>query len=509
MKNEMASELNVLAREAARVAQQNPQQADLTHNVLRRAIREVIACFPVYRTYLDADGTFTDEDRRDLTWAIKQARANESDLDPGVFDFLCKVLSGDLVAGSHSGFSRHSVLRFAMKLQQYSGPVMAKGLEDTAFYRYNRFIALNEVGGSPDRFGVSIANFHKANEQRAKFWPNSMLTTSTHDTKRGEDTRARLAVLSEMPEQWSKQMGTWSRLLRARRGDIEGTAPPARDEEYMFYQLLVGTWPAELSDCENMDFAALDRYKQRLKGAMTKSLREAKVNSKWVSPNKAHEEAVLAFVDTALDIRSSRLFCAAFLPFQHQVARLGVRNSLMQTALKLTVPGVPDIYQGAELWDLSMMDPDNRSPVDYPQRVQLLDSLSGATMEDLLEHWQDGAVKLFVTSKILALRAADPELFEKGEYIPLTATGPKADLICAFARRNGDSVVIVIAKRFPFRMEADPGWANTSIAIPQSLTPKGLRCVLTGTWLAARDGEIDIDASLNGLPVAVFAQSPS
>ena len=286
MRNEMASELNVLAREAARVAHQQPKTADFTHNVLRRAIREVVASFPVYRTYVDAEGAPTNEDRRDLTWAMKHARANEPDLDASVFDFICRLLSGELVAGSRSGFSRHAVLRCAMKLQQYSGPVMAKGLEDTAFYRYNRFVALNEVGGQPDQFGVTLPNFHKANVQRAKRWPHSMLGTSTHDTKRGEDTRARLAVLSEMPDEWRKQSTLWSRLVRARRSDIEATAPPDRNDEYLFYQLLVGTLAGGTDRMrESRRRRRCKQYTERLKGAMTKSMREAKVHSTWASPN--------------------------------------------------------------------------------------------------------------------------------------------------------------------------------------------------------------------------------
>ncbi|HEX4275306.1 MAG TPA: malto-oligosyltrehalose synthase, partial [Bryobacteraceae bacterium] len=246
MRNEMSGELNVLAREATRVAHENPTTSDFTHNVLRRALREIVACFPVYRIYLDWEDHPSEADLRDLTWAIKRARTNETDVDPSVFDFLYKLLSGELVSHARSGFSRQSVLRCAMKFQQYSAPVLAKGLEDTAFYRYNRFVALNDVGGDPEQFGVSIANFHKANVERAKRWPDSMLNTSTHDSKRGEDTRARLAVLSEMPEEWGRNVSAWSRILRARRGDVEGIAPPARQDEYLFYQLLAGTWPVEL-----------------------------------------------------------------------------------------------------------------------------------------------------------------------------------------------------------------------------------------------------------------------
>jgi (1->4)-alpha-D-glucan 1-alpha-D-glucosylmutase len=495
MRNEMASELNVLAREAARVAHQQPKTADFTHNVLRRVIREVVACFPVYRTYLDADGTPTNEDRRDLNWAMKLARVNESEVDRSVFDFVCKLLSGELVAQGRSGFSRQAVLRCAMKLQQYSGPVMAKGLEDTAFYRYNRFVALNEVGGHPDQFGITISNFHKANVQRAKRWPNSMLTTSTHDTKRGEDTRARLAVLSEMPDEWRKQTNVWSRLLRARRGDIEATAPPDRNDEYLFYQLLVGTWPVDADE--------LQQYPERLKGAVTKSMREAKVHSTWASPNSVYEDAVLAFVDGALDPEASKTFLAAFLPFQERVARLGVHNSLVQTTLKLTAPGVPDIYQGADLWDLSLVDPDNRRPVDYGRRERLLEESAGTPMQELLKQWQDGAVKLQLTSKILAFRAAEPELFARGEYEPVQATGPKADLICAFVRRCGDRSALVITSRFPARLGADPDWCGTTISLPQPLAGRTWRNILTG---AVPQQIEEAGPALDGMPVAVFTQ---
>ena len=231
MANEMASELNTLARDAGRVARQNPKTADFTRNILHRAIRQVVACFPVYRTYVDTNDRPSDADRRDLDWAMSHARRTETDINSSVFDFVAKLLSGDLVAEPRSGFARHGVLHSAMKFQQYSGPVMAKGLEDTAFYRYNRLIALNEVGGHPDRFGSSPTAFHKANAERARKWPNAMLGSSTHDTKRGEDVRARLAVLSEIPEEWERQIRTWSRILRARRGDVEGTSAPDRNDE--------------------------------------------------------------------------------------------------------------------------------------------------------------------------------------------------------------------------------------------------------------------------------------
>jgi (1->4)-alpha-D-glucan 1-alpha-D-glucosylmutase len=509
MRNEMVSELNVLGRDAARIAQQNPRTADFTQNILRRAIREVVACFPVYRTYVDSNGTPTEEDRRDLDWAMKQARAHDVEIDPSVFDFVHRLLSGDLVTDGHSGFSRHAVLHFAMKVQQYSGPVMAKGLEDTAFYRYNRFVALNEVGGSPEQFGVHLSAFHKANTGRAKRWPNCMLATSTHDAKRGEDTRARLAALSELPDEWARAVQGWSRVLRARRAEIEATAPPDRNDEYLFYQLLVGTWPAELTGAGSLDADVLKQYKERLKLTMTKSMREAKLNSTWAAPNTGYEDAVLAFVEDALDTDRSRAFLNSFRPFQERIARLGIRNSLVQTTLKLTAPGVPDIYQGAEFWDLSMVDPDNRRPVDYARRIQLLEQVTcpDVTPEKIaawLKNWQDSAIKLHFISAILQFRRENAELFERGGYEPLIANGPKADQICAFARRLGKSQVVVATARFPARFEADPSWPGTSLAMPSPSAGEKWREILTQREIEIHGGVLPADQAFAYLPAALL-----
>ncbi|MGH8155250.1 MAG: malto-oligosyltrehalose synthase [Rhodanobacteraceae bacterium] len=510
MENEMASELNVLARDAARVARENPRTADFTRNLLHRALKAIIASFPVYRTFLDSQDMPTEADRRDLDWAMAQARHHETQLDPSVFDFLDKLLSGDLVAKPHSGFSRHTVLRVAMKAQQYCGPVMAKGLEDTAFYRYNRFAALNEVGGHPDTFGVSLAAFHKANAQRARDWPHAMLATATHDTKRGEDTRARLAALSELPEEWARQVQVWNRLLRARRGDTEGTAPPDHNDEYLFYQLLVGTWPAELTGTGVPPAAALQPYAERLQAAMTKSMREAKVHSTWAAPDAGYEEAMLGFVRDALDPEHSSTFLDAVLPFVERIARFGVHNSLVQAVLKLTLPGVPDIYQGAELWDLSLVDPDNRRPVDYERRVRLLDEVSGAlardragTLRRLLADWRDGAIKLAIIATILAFRREHPAVFTDGGYEPLQVDGPKADQVCAFIRRGGDQVVLVTAARFPGRQEADPSWAGTTIVLPEAMRGTVWHALLSGRTLEDGD-EIPAKALFAELPVAVL-----
>jgi (1->4)-alpha-D-glucan 1-alpha-D-glucosylmutase len=509
MENEMASELNVLARDAGRVARQNPRTADFTRNILHRALREVVAGFPVYRTYLDMEGRPSEADRRDLDWAIAQARRNETSLDPSVFDFVHRLLSGDLVAEPRSGFSRSAVLRCAMKSQQYSGPVMAKGLEDTAYYRYNRFVGLNEVGGQPDTFGISLAAFHRANRQRAERWPHAMLATATHDTKRGEDARARLAVLSEMPEEWARHVQTWNRLLRARRGDLAGAAPPDRNDEYLFYQLLIGTWPMELLG-ERPDSEALGIYAERLKGTMIKSLREAKTHSTWAMPDAPYEEATLSFVADALDPSRAGNFLASFLPFTARVARLGMRNSLAQTVLKLTVPGMPDIYQGTELWDFSMVDPDNRRPVDYDLRTRLLEEVTAElashrqeAMRRYADAWQDARCKLAIIVTILGYRRDHAALFREGGYEPLEAEGPNADQICAFLRRHDGEVMMIVAGRFPARLEAEGLAPNTLLPLPEAL--RGMRwCdILCGTAHDA-DAALRVPDLLTTLPAAVL-----
>ena len=325
MDNEMASELNALGRAAARLARQSPMTADLTRAILQRAVKQVVASFPVYRTYVDLTGSPSDADRRDVAWAVARARRFDPDVHRSAFDFLQDVLSAETARSPATEISRTAARRFAMKLQQFSGPVMAKGVEDTAFYRYNRFLALNEVGGAPDRFGVAPSLFHKANAQRAEHWPHAMLATATHDTKRGEDARARLAVLSECPDEWGRQVTSWSRVVRARLGDVERRAPPDRNDEYMFYQMLVGSWPMDM--LEGLSPAAQEAYQARIEAALEKSLREGKKRSNWTAPNAEYGQAMRSFAREALSPAGNG-FLTSFLPFVQRVARLGVQNSL-------------------------------------------------------------------------------------------------------------------------------------------------------------------------------------
>jgi (1->4)-alpha-D-glucan 1-alpha-D-glucosylmutase len=502
METEMAGELAVLAREAGRVARGNPRTADFTNNALQRALKQIVACFPVYRTYVDGSPP-TDADLRDIDWAVTQARRRETALDPSVFDFLHGLLTCDLVAEPHSGFSRVAVVRAAMRAQQYSGPVMAKGLEDTAFYRYNRMLALNEVGGHPDQFRTSLGAFHYANEQRARRTPHAMLATSTHDTKRGEDTRARLAVLGEVAEEWTQHVIAWNRILRARSSGSGDDTPPDRNDEYALYQLLFGAWPPELSTGELSDPAGIDMFRMRLESAMVKAMREAKIHTTWAAPDAVYENAVLAFIRHALDTSRSNPFLDSFAKFQARFAPLGVRNSLVQAALKLTAPGVPDIYQGAELWDFSLVDPDNRRPVDFARRRALFDRPAG--LEDLarlMEEWQDGRIKLRIISDLLRLRREHRDLFAFGSYAALNATGPAADRICAFVRAGEQSAIVVAAALFPRRTGAE-GWGDSAVPMPERGSDPWIS-LFDGRMVAGRAGSFAAAELFQLLPVAVL-----
>ncbi len=508
MRNEMASEVNVLARDAARVARQNPRTADFTHGLLRTALRELIASFPVYRTYVDAAGRYTETDVRELDAALAAARRRAPELDPSVFAFLARILSGKLVEAPRSGFSRAAVLRCAMKFQQLSGPIMAKGLEDTAFYRYNRFIALNDVGSDPQHIGRGAVEFHALSTERGRRWPQTLSATATHDSKRGEDARARLAVLTELPGEWTEQVREWRRVLRG--GEPADAAPDANDE-YYFYQSLLGAWPAELCDARRPDDGALAVFAERLRGALRKAVREAKRHSSWTAPDERYEAALLGLVDAALRDTRDNEFLARFVPFASRVARLGVSNSLVQLTLKLTAPGVPDIYQGCELWDFSLVDPDNRRPVDFERRVALLAAVEEGLAEDPVraftqwrQQWQDGCVKLAATHALLRLREREAALFAGGDYTACEVTGPRADEIVAFVRRHERRFVLTAVQRFPVRAERSSEWRGTSIRLPSDAA--GAVDVFTAR--AVHGAALDPRELFATLPIAVLAFPP-
>lgn len=451
MHTRLSGELHVLARQLYRIAQRHPRTRDYTLQGLTGALEAVVAAFPVYRTYVDGRGADAD-DRRDIDWAIAQARKRWEGPEGDVFAFLQSALTTDLAKADRYGERR--VRRFAMRFQQYTSPVMAKGLEDTALYRYHRLASLCEVGGDPRQFGVPVAAFHRANQERARHWPHAMLATATHDTKRGEDLRARLAALSELAPEWAAEVRHWARLNRAWKQPVHDAPAPDRNDEYLLYQTLVGAWPLEWTDADR-DERVAGEFVARIQAYMTKALREAKLASSWGNPDLAYEEAMSGFIARILHRDSGRLFLDAFLPLQRRVAESGVHKSLVQLVLKLTCPGVPDIYQGCELWDLNLVDPDNRRPVDFATRAALLARLQAwdglpadrqvAQVDAWRRHWQDGAIKLHVLRRLLALRKAHPELFADGDYLPIAIESIPADSAIAFERLHRGRRIVVAA----------------------------------------------------------------
>ncbi len=506
MENELASELESLSRDAVRVARQNPRTTDFTRNILGRALKQVIACFPVYRTYVDG-GAPSETDDRYIRWAVAGAMKYEQEVDKSVFEFLEQLLTGRLAQRGVSEFSKRSAIHCAMKAQQLSGPVMAKGLEDTALYRYNRLIALNEVGGSPEQFGLSVAAFHKENQHRAEKWPDTMLATSTHDVKHGEDARARVAALSLIPEEWVARVPAWSRILRARRGDVQGTALPSHNVEYLFFQTLIATWPAELTPPNPLDTTLLEKYAKRSQEAMIKSLREARVHSNWISPDAEYENAVIQFVRDALNPEMAQTFLENFLPFQQQIAELGVRNSLAQVLLKVASPGVPDFYQGSDLWDLNLPDPDNRRPVDFGARETLLAKLRVPEGKDrerffcrLLKNWHDGGIKLAVTRALLEFRRANHELFAHGKYQGLPAPTGTSPRICAFKRKNEQQICVAVVSldaRSTHRSDSEM-WLGLGETVLQ------WKDVITGKLIEASGEAVNLAELFELLPVALL-----
>jgi (1->4)-alpha-D-glucan 1-alpha-D-glucosylmutase len=504
MREAFPSEVNVLTNVLNRISERDRHSRDFTINNLRVALREIISCFSVYRTYTTCDETgVAERDQKSIQAAVAQAKRRNRSLDPTVFDFVEAVLL--LHATDNPRERLDQRCHFSMKLQQLSGPVMAKGLEDTAFYRFNRLTSLNEVGGDPSRFGTSPEDVHRQNRLRGRDWPLSMLASSTHDTKRSEDVRARISVLSEVPTEWRAALNRWSRLNRKLKRKIEGALAPQRIDEYVVYQALIGTWP--LGGLESTDRAV---YTLRLQEYMTKVVREAGRLSNWVNPDDEYEQALTGFIGGMLDTRRSRVFLADFSGFVNGIVDGGLVNALAQQVLKLTAPGVPDIYQGTELWDDSLVDPDNRRPVDFAVRQRLLPESLGRTPADLLEHLPDGQVKLAITARLLAARKTRESLFAEGEYIPLHAEGPAASHIVAFLRRTDDATALAVVPRLVTRLARSHGldvtdpaiWSGTTITLPAT---GDWHDVLGGEYISPdTDGRITLDSLFRCLPVATL-----
>ncbi|MDY6783826.1 MAG: malto-oligosyltrehalose synthase [Cyanobacteriota bacterium] len=501
----LAGDVENLTNIVKRIAGKYRYGQDFTMNGLRRAVLEILVQFPVYRTYINSEEV-KESDRVYIQDVVESAKTKIPQL-LNELNFIEKVLLLDFDE-SLTEEERELWLHFVMRFQQFSGPLTAKGVEDTALYVYNRFLSLNEVGGTPNLFGLNVSVFHNFNQRWQDRWPHSMNATSTHDTKRSEDVRARLNVISEIPEEWEAQVNEWKELNSEYKTQIKQRTIPDANDEYFLYQSLVGAFP--FFEEEYHEFI------ERIKNYVIKAVREAKVHTAWLRPDTDYEEGYVNFVDKILQPYPENQFLDKLRAFQYRVAYYGMFNSLSQTLLKMASPGVPDFYQGTELWDLSLVDPDNRRPVNFEHRQGCLQDIKERAnndilglIADLLNNGKDGRIKLFLIAKVLEARNQNLELFQEGAYIPLEVTGEEQDRIVAFARHYRQDTAIAIAPRF-FTSLIQPGefplgeevWKDTRISIPQGLQANW-KDVLTHREISDRD-TIEVGKVLQHFPVALL-----
>ncbi|MBX9790747.1 MAG: malto-oligosyltrehalose synthase [Pirellulales bacterium] len=534
LRSAMASELQMLAHQLNRISEQHRRSRDFTLNVLRYALREILMCFPVYRIYPNPRGV-GDRDRHFVNLAAALAKRRNPDTDWAVFDFIRDVLLLNHPPGLTDP-QRRDREHFAGRFQQVTSPVMGKGFEDTAYYVYCPLVSVNEVGGEPQSPVVTPAAFHDVNARRCHTFPWAMLASTTHDSKRSEDVRARLHVLSELPQAWRNHVNRWFRTNRVKRSEIDGQPAPSRNDEYLFYQSLLGIWPLEPPDeAQQAELVA------RLQRYMEKATHEAKQHTSWINPNERYDRAVRDFVAATLEPSPGNRFLAQFRDFHAAVAAWGLVNSLGQLVLKLTSPGVPDLYQGQELWDFSLVDPDNRRPVDFELRRRLLADINRAVADaaglralaaELATSLADPRTKLFVTSRLLERRRRTADLFVTGEYRAVDVTGPAAEHVIAFARiekpdgvntgQRAARVVLVVVPRFLVRLTQSAGavhiapppkafdpalWGDTSLD-GAALGEVELENVFTSERVRA-GASVPVAQQLCTFPVAVLASVES
>ncbi len=507
MRTSLAAEVEVLATQLDRIAQLDRHTSDFTRSALREAIVETIARFPMYRTYISVRGV-SDEDRRIVQWAINVACSNDRTGELTSYDFLRDVLLGDAAAGRPPSHAQ-AMLDFAMKFQQVTAPVTAKGIEDTAFYRYNRLISINEVGGDPRRLAFSCAAVHQENIERAKSWPHAMLASSTHDTKRSEDARARIAVVSELIGPWKTHLARWSRLNRSKRRQLDAGPAPSRNDEYLIYQTLLGIWsPHEPTQS----------LIERVQAYVVKAAREAKRATSWMNPDSDYEQGLCEFVARLLERPEQNAFMKDFSSLAESVNYFGHLNSLEQTILKLTSPGVPDIYQGTETICLALVDPDNRRAVDYDANARLFDELMQLSAEETVSRLTTALnspyasdAKLLVTARLLQLRREHPVLFESGGYEPLRVEGAFESNVLAFIRNHEDrSVIVVLARGLASVMQGESTlaigavWRDTCVELQQDLQGRAVRDVITAREFAIDAVKMQVATLFETAPFAVL-----
>ncbi|MEK0194507.1 malto-oligosyltrehalose synthase, partial [Microcoleus anatoxicus] len=505
LEKNLAGDVDNLAQLLKNISGQSRQGNDFTRHGLEKALAAILTIFPVYRTYINQEG-LRESDRIYVKYAIAKAK-EQVPLLLKELKFIETVLllsEEETLTAEQKKHRRH----FVMKLQQLTGPLMAKGIEDTLLYVYYRLLSLNEVGGNPSQFGVSLTDFHELNQHQQAVWPHKMNATATHDTKRGEDVRARINVLSEIPDEWEQQVKSWRELNSAKKVNLLNRMVPDTNDEYFFYQTLIGTLPFE--EIANTDFI------ERLKNYAIKAVREAKVHTAWLRPDNDYESGFMTFVDHVLEPGEQNQFLKKFTPFWKKVAHYGIFNSLSQTLLKITAPGVPDIYQGTEFWDLSHVDPDNRRPVDFERRIQVLQEIKQQAqsdilqlIEDLISTKEDARIKLFLTTRVLEARKQYLKVFQAGNYQPLEVVGRFKDNLIAFARSYENTTAIVIAPRFltgivkPEEMPlGEKVWKDTKLELSEEM-PSVWKDAITNQMVES-NGQLAIAEALNYFPAALL-----
>jgi len=508
--SELVGDIDNLAHLLNGVAKQ--MGASSSPENLRLALKEIMIAFPVYRSYVSEAGR-SEKDKHYIQEALATVKSHSPEKSDDFLEalaFVEKVLLLEDVT-SLSDEAKAQRLHFIMRMQQFTGPLTAKGIEDTLFYVYNRFTSLNEVGGAPGEFALPLADFHAYNQHQQAHWPHNLNASSTHDTKRSEDVRSRLNVLSEMPEAWETQVNAW-KAMNADKKRVDERPIPTPNDEYFLYQTLVGAYP--FKDDE------LPEFKERIQAYVLKAGREAKENTNWTAINEAYEEGYASFIEVLLRSEKDNTFLDSLRSFQSRIKQYGAYNSLSQLMLKLASPGIPDFYQGSELWDLSLVDPDNRRPVDYDQRAQLIEAMQSqwesdpaALVKDVMANWEDGRIKLFSIFRGLAARKALSDVFETGRYIPLEVTGAQADRVIAFARRGEkDCAITIIPRFFSGLAKADSHpcgtevWGDTAIVLPTEIHNTKWKSWLTDMTLSGEE-QILVGDILNAFPVGLLSQS--
>ncbi len=504
LRDSLSSELYATSVALHRIARRDLETRDYTLTAIQRVLTELLVHFHVYRIYAGPGG-LSETDRQALEWALAGARRTVRATDQGLLARVAIWLGGDDLRQVPSGLRRNERLRAMTRFQQLSSPTAAKSVEDTTFYRFGRLLSRNEVGSEPSQFALSVAGFHAANRERARRFPRALLATATHDHKRGEDARARLATLSEIPAEWEAALARWRRLNAPLKRDLDGPAPDAADE-IMLYETLLGAWPFDLSPDDHDGLAAL---RERVAGWQEKALREAKRRTGWAVPDEAYEQACQDFLSAVLDPERPTRVVQEIASFVGRIAPAGALNGLSQAMLRMTCPGVPDLYQGTEYWDLSLVDPDNRRPVDFPDRARTLAAAGSAVA--LLDTWRDGHAKQALVSTVLKARAAAPDLYNLGDYVALPMDGPAMDHALAFLRSHGDRLAIVVVSRLSLGGElgavpllAREFWDGTAIALPRQWSGRQLRNLVTEETLNEGADRLAIGDILGRFPVALL-----